>query len=383
MCCSAPLSPLARAAALPAALAIGAWFLALAGCRPASAPAPATPPAPAASAQLAVDYVLAAPLAAAHTQTGFSFLGLVRCDTEALLAFKVPGQIVAIGPEGEREDWREGTPLAAGAVLARLDTADFINLVAAARSRAEFTRAAFARQAELFAAASISQNDFEAARAQTETAEAELARAEQNLADTVLRAPYAGVLLARFAKTGEVTAAGKPVLRLGDFRRVSIDVGVPETSLVDLAVGQTHPVRLTAFPDATHRATISEIGAAAAEGSRLFRVVLKLPNPDGRLRPGMTASVRFDRTVPPAAGAVVVPLSALFSPPQTTPGVRAAAVYVVGPGDVARLRRVTTGDFVGSSIIITAGLQPGDRVVTVGTAQLHDGARVLARPATR
>lgn len=337
----------------------------------------ATAAAAAETAPQSVRYVVAQPLDAEGVRPGSSFLGLLRCDTEALLAFKVPGQIVGIGPEGEGEDWREGVPVAKGAVLARLDPADYVNLVNAARSRADFTRSAFARYAELFAAASISKNDFDASRSQKETAEADLARAEQNLTDTVLRAPYAGVLLSRYAKTGEVTAPGKPVLRLGDFRRVSVDVGVPETLLGELAVGQTYPVRLTAFPSERHVATVHEIGAAAAEGSRLFRVVLKVPNPDGRLKPGMTASVRFGQAPSHPEGSVAIPLSALFSSAGTVKG---PAVYVV-EGATARLRRVKTGDFSGNSVVVTEGLRAGDRVVTAGAEQLHDGAAVAAAPA--
>lgn len=370
----------------------------LSGCKPrAASPANAAPEA----SRLSVQYIVAQPLDPERARPGSTFLGLLRCDTEALLAFKVPGQIVAIGPEGAGEDWREGTPVEKGAVLARLDPADYVNLVNAARSRAAFTRAAYARYAELFAAASISKNDFDASRSQKETAEADLARAEQNLTDTVLRAPYSGVLLSRYAKTGEVSAAGKPVLRLGDFRRVSIDVGVPETLLGSIVVGQSYPVRLTAFPDAKHLATVHEIGAAAAEGSRLFRVVLKVSNPEGRLKPGMTASVRFGQPPSHPDGSVIVPLSALFSSPgkngasgggATSEGAapdrargdvskgKPAAVYVVDAG-TARLRSIVTGDFVGSSIVVTGGLRAGDRVVTVGAAQLHDGAPVTATPA--
>lgn len=353
-----------------ALLPLGLACLALPACKPKTQPAPE-------SAPVSVQYAVALPADKNTGSTGATFLGLVRGDTETLLSFKVPGQIVAIGREGETDDWREGSLIEKGTLLAKLDPADYINAVKAAKARAEYTRSAFTRYAELYAAANLSKNEFDGARAQKETAEAELAHAEQNLRDTELRAPYSGVLLLRTAKKGEVTGAGRPVLKIGDFQRVAIEVGVPETLLADIFVNQNYPVKLTAFPSETFDGSISEIGSAAAEGSRLFRVILKVPNPDGRLKSGMTASVRLGHSSTPAAGSVIIPLSALFSDKHDS-GVR---VYVVGGDHVARKREIHTSDLVASSVVVTSGLQAGEKVVTVGIAQLHDGAKVAEAPA--
>lgn len=309
-------------------------------------------------------------------RSGSAFLGLVRADSETLLSFKVPGQLILIGSEAEQEDWREGSLIARDTIVAKLDPSSYASAVDAARARAQYTRAAYSRHSELYAAASLSRNDLDASRAQMETAEAELAHAEQNLRDTVLRAPYSGTLLARYQKRGEVTAAGRPVLRLGDFERAAVEVGVPETLLGILAVGQNHPVRLNAFPGELFTGVISEIGSAAAEGSRLFRVVLKVANPNARLKSGMTASVRFAQRGMEEAEAVIIPLSALFADTQNGGKGARASVYVVGQDSIARKREIVTGDLVASSVIVRKGLQAGERVVTSGAAQLHDGSRV-------
>jgi RND family efflux transporter MFP subunit len=347
--------------------------LALPACKPRPA-AVAIPPS--------VRYVSARPLDQARSGTaGAAFLGLLRGDTETNLSFKVNGQIVRIGPASGTEDWTEGAAVDRDAVLAQIDTANFVNAVAAARARAEYARAAFARSAELFVAANLSKNEFEAGRAQKDTAEADLAQAEQKLRDTTLRAPYAGIILARFAKNDEYAAAGRPVLRLGGFRQMKLEVGVPDTLLGRLAVGQRYRVNVSAFEDAEFTGNISEIGTAAVEGSRLFRVVMELPNADGRLKSGMTATGRLgDFGAVPAAG-VLVPLSALMSPSRAGAGQGATAVFVVGDDNIARERLVRTGDLVESSIVITDGLKPGEHVVTIGAGQLFDGARVNASPA--
>lgn len=347
---------------LLAALALGA-----AGC----GKTPATTTAP-----FHVRATAALPLDTTRRDAGAAFLGVIRGDTETSLSFKVTGQLNRIGPAADAEDWKEGTPVAAGAELAQLDTANFVSAVSAARARADLARASFARNSELYAAANLSKNDFEASRAQKETAEADLAQAEQNLRDTTLRAPYGGIVLARLAKNGEFAGAGRAVLRLGDFRRVSIEVGAPDTLLSQLAVGQSYVVQVSAFEGEDFAGTISEIGTAAAENSRLFRVVLKVDNPQGRLKSGMTASVRLGATVATPAQGVVVPLSALVATSRTGNG---AAVFVVGADQRAQERAIKTADILASSIVVTDGLRAGENVVTLGAGQLFDGAPVKAQ----
>jgi RND family efflux transporter MFP subunit len=331
----------------------------------------------AAPAPFHVRTTTAQPIGSAPRETGPAFLGVIRGDTETSLSFKVNGQLVRIGPATDApassEDWKEGTPVAAGADLAQLDTANFISAVAAARARAELARATFTRNSELFTAANLSKNDFEASRAQKETAEADLAQAEQNLRDTTLRAPYAGIVLSRTAKTGEFATAGRAVLRVGDFRRVSIEVGAPDTLLADLAVGQSYFVRVSAFEGEDFKGVISEIGTAAADNNRLFRVVLKVDNAGGRLKSGMTATVRLGGGAPVATHGVTVPLSALVATSRSGAG---SAVFVVGEDNLAHECVVKTADILASAIIVTDGLRAGDRVVTLGAGQLFDGAPV-------
>jgi RND family efflux transporter MFP subunit len=310
-------------------------------------------------------------------ETGPAFLGFIRGDTETSLSFKVNGQLVRIGP-ADGDDWKDGTFVEAGTVLAQVDTANFVSAVASARAQAELARATFTRNSELYAAANLSKNDFEASRAQMETAAANLATAEQNLRDTTLRAPYAGVILSRSAKSGEYAAAGHSVLRIGDFHRVSIEVGVPDTLLGELTIGQNYNIRVSAFEGGSFAGTISEIGTAAAENSRLFRVVLKVDNADGRLKSGMTASVRLGGTALAAEHGVLVPLSALVATDRSGSD---SAVFIVSTDNHVVERAIKTGDIVASSIHVTRGLAAGDKVVTQGAGQLFDGALVNAETA--
>jgi len=334
-----------------------------------------------------VRYLVAQPLGVTPEEPGPTFMGMIRGDTETSLSFKVNGQLSRIGreatasgrPQGAADDWRQGEAVVAGEVLAQLDTANFTNAVTAARARADLARANYARNSELYAAANLSRSDYDATRAQKEMAEAELAQAEQYLRDTTLRAPYDGVLLTRLARSGEFASAGRPVLVLGDFRRVSLELGVPDNVLGQLRVGDRHPVVVSAYEGRVFEGVISEIGIAADPASRLFRVVLKMDNADARLKSGMTASVRLGGRASRAVNGMLLPLSALVSPNRVG---GKPAVFVVGDDGRAHLRELEASEIVGSSILVSAGLKPGDKVVTLGAGQLTDGMQVKALPAT-
>jgi RND family efflux transporter MFP subunit len=323
-----------------------------------------------------VKYVVAETVAAIPQDPGAVFLGMIRGDPETSLSFKVNGQLAQIGRTADGDDWKQGEFVHAGDVLAQVDTANFVNAVTAARARAELARANFARSAELFAAANVAQGEYDAVRAQRDMANAELAQAEQSLRDTTLRAPYDGVVLARLARAGEFASAGRPVLVLGNFRRVQLELGVPDGVLGRLTLGSRHEIIVSAYEGAPFTGEVSEIGMAADPVSRLFRVVLKIDNPDGRLKSGMTANVRLGSQPAASTHIVAIPLSALVATPQAG----GTAVFLAGEDGRVHLRAITTAEIVRSSILVREGIRAGDKVVTRGAGQLTDGMPVAAQP---
>lgn len=311
-----------------------------------------------------------------------AYIATVRANNETDFSFKVGGILELIGP-APRKDWDEGAPVRAGTVLARLQPGDFKNALASAKAAADFARSNGDRLRKLLASNVISTQEVDKGEADAETAEAQLRQAEQNLADSELRAPWDGVVLSRFANAGETVAAGKPVLRFGDTNVMSVELGVPDRLVGLFEVGKEISVDISALPGRPpFRGKISEVGVAANNAGRLYRVVIKTPNPDGLIRSGMTATVQAGGAVSPGAGEVLAPLSALIAPSSPTPQPGKAptqlAVFVVQGGKAIE-RLVQTGDIVSSSIIVTEGLKAGEQVVTRGASQLYDGAPVAVR----
>ena len=307
------------------------------------------------------------------------YIAMLKGDVETELSFKVSGILELIGRTGA-QDWQEGATVKQGEVLARLKQEDFASSIKSARAKAEQDRQNYDREVKLRATGAVSQQELEAAAAAREASAASLAMAEQALKDSVLLAPFDGTIAARSANNGQTVSAGKSVLQMTDLRQMSVELGLPDRLIGKVRVGKEFPVRVTTLEASTFMGRVSEVGVAAKEGARLFRVVIKVSNPDGLLRSGMTASVAFDDQNDHTRGAVLIPMSALVSASAgKSTAANQLAVFVVDADGKAHERPIKTDDLVRSSVLVTQGLKPGEKVVTAGASTLYDGAPVDAR----
>jgi len=308
-----------------------------------------------------------------------SYLALVKFDNETDLSFKVGGILVSIGP-APGTNWDEGTPVKAGKVLAELKQADFTNALTSALARRELAVKTLERFRKLRATDAISQQELDVTEADRQTKQAELDQADQNLRDSRLVAAKDGVVLARYVNSGVTVAPGQRVLRFADTSLMSVELGLPDRLVGRLAPGQEVDVEVSGLEGLKpFRGHVTEVGVAASTEGRLFRVVIKVRNPDGLLRSGMTARIHVSDISPAPSGTVCVPLSALVTlvPDGRSAGSGQAqlGVFVVQDGK-AVTRAVKTGDILNSSILVTNGLRAGEQVVTSGASFLYDGALI-------
>jgi multidrug efflux system membrane fusion protein len=312
-----------------------------------------------------------------------SYLASVRFDQETDLSFKVGGILVGIGPSPDK-DWDEGTPVKAGAVLAELKQADFTNALNSARARAELAVKTVERFRKLRESDAISQQELDVAEADWRTAQAQLDQAEQNLRDSRLVAAKDGVVLARYVNSHVTVGQGQRALRFADTSLMSVELGLPDRLISRVAPGKEIDVEVSALEGMPpFKGRVSEVGVAASGEGRLFRVVIKVPNPDGLLRSGMTARIRVGDASAAASGTVRIPLSALVTlvsdGSSQVNGQTQLGVFVAQEGKAVK-RAVKTGDILKSSILITEGLRAGEQVVTSGASFLYEGAPIEVVP---
>ena len=264
----------------------------------------------------------------------------------------------------------EGDRVAAGQALAYLE--DEEQSIAFERTGAtlETRRWEFERTARLFEQELVSEEVYERARREARDAEHAAALAELELSRTVIRSPFAGVVITRHLDVGNTLADGQPVYTLADVARLLADVNVPERHVARLAAGQA--VHL--FADASGEkveARIERIAPSVDVETGTVKVTLAVPG-SGTLRPG--TFVRVDIVTDTHSEALVVSRSALVAEGRRWNLYRVA-------GETAEQVEVELGFENGDKVEILPlvggpGIAAGDRVVVAGVGALSDGARI-------
>lgn len=190
-----------------------------------------------------------------------------------------------------------------------------------------------------------------------------------------LTSPIAGVLQELNVRAGITVATGDTLARVNGLKSVWLAVAVPESDAGSITLGQAVEARLSAFPGAMLNGTINAILPETNPDSRTLRVRVELPNPDGRLRPGLTVQVRLNRSTEQSV--LWVPSEAVIRT-----GRRA---LVMRSEDAGRYRpvEVQLGQESDGRTAILKGLEAGQKVVTSGQFLLDSEASlkgVVASP---
>ncbi len=327
------------------------------------------------------------------TTGGLRFSAVVMPDSQTPLAFRIPGYVTSLkqvrGQDGRMRDLAEGDRVGQGAVLARIRGTEYEDKVHQASGQAEAYEAAalkakldFERATRLYESQSITKPDFDAARAQYDSTQAQLraakaqtAEAQVSLGDTTLVAPFPGDIVKKSVEVGSFVGPGVPTFAIANTDVVKFVIGVPDTVLRSIKLGQAVDVTIDAFPTRTFHAHISRMSSAADATTRNFDVEVAIPNRDHLLKVGMIGSLQLASDVSEKhAASLVVPLSAIV---QGTDG--KYGVFVVSDADaghVARLHSVEIGSVHGTDIAVVNGLAAGERIITTGANLLKDGQRV-------
>ncbi|WP_259740270.1 efflux RND transporter periplasmic adaptor subunit [Pseudomonas brassicacearum] len=181
-----------------------------------------------------------------------------------------------------------------------------------------------------------------------------------------LTSPISGVLQELNVRTGMTVAAGETLARVNGLSSVWLAVAVPESETGSIVVGQTAEARLPAFPGTVLNGTVSAILPETNRDSRTVRVRVELPNPDGRLRPGLSAQVRLNQKT--GQSVLWVPSEAVIHTGRRT--------LVMLAEDAGRYRpvEVQLGQENDGKTAVLKGLQEGQQVVSSGQFLLDSEA---------
>jgi membrane fusion protein (multidrug efflux system) len=200
-----------------------------------------------------------------------------------------------------------------------------------------------------------------------QAAKARVSLARKALADTVVRAPFGGVVAQRLVSVGDYVTKGMKVAIVVRVNPLRAQLTIPEQSVSAVAIGQPISFEVDAYPGRRFAGKVKYVAPSLQADQRALTVEAVVPNPNGELKPGLFATARIEQ--PKRTPGVLVPAASVVVASGTS------RVFVVN-GDHVEERIVTTGQPVGDLIEITNGLKAGERVATKSVAQLTDGAKV-------
>ncbi len=276
-----------------------------------------------------------------------------------------------------------------GQVIAELDKTNLISelnsansQLASAKSDLEYQQSNFARQKTLYQKGLISANDFESARLSLEQAKSAVAqrqeavnKAKTNLGYATITSPIDGIVLSKSVEEGQTVASSfsTPTLFtiVKDMTDMRVVADVDEADIGEIAVGQRVTYTVDAYPDDVFEGTVTQVRNEATTTNNVvtYEVVISAPNPDLKLKPGLTANVTIytlERT-----GIVSVPTKALrFTPTAETVGKQDKIEDCTGThklwvrnGKTFKAYSVQTGITNGTRTEILSGVKEGTVVV--------------------
>jgi RND family efflux transporter MFP subunit len=323
------------------------------------------------------------------TGTGLDASGYIVARRKATLSAKILGKVSEV-------NFEEGQKVKTGEIVARLDDSNYSAALKQAIAQEASAKQAFddaapiwARYQRLKAEGAISTDAvenqriaYDAARTAYDVAKAAHVFAQANENDTVIRAPFDGIVTVKVAQVGEVVApqaAGGGETRTGivtmvDMNSLEGQIDVSENYIDRVDVGGSAVIHLDAYPDWDIPGSVIAIIPTADQSKGTVQVRVAIKTKDPRILPEMAARVTF-MTAPEKGSAQAV--SRVSVPPAAVMGSgKTGSVFVVTDEGKVEKREVALGLKTSQSITILSGIAAGDRLASDNLDKLHDGDRV-------
>lgn len=303
-------------------------------------------------------------------QPTLTAVGSVAAVQGVMLGAELAGAVKSIAFES-------GATVRAGELLVELDTAVEQAQLRSAMASADLARLNLERARDLRGKNMVSQADLDSAEAQFKQAVAQVDNIRAVIGKKTIRAPFAGRTGIRQVNVGQFLDNGAAIVTLQSLDPVYVDFALPQQDLAQLGVGMTVRVTTDAFPDQNFEGKLTAINSEVDAVTRNVRLQATLAT-DGRLRPGMYVNVEV--VLPETERVLMIPATAVLYAPYGD------SVFVVedkkdektgATGKVLNQRFVRLGKTRGDFVVVTAGLEVEQTVVTTGVFKLRNGMSVV------
>ena len=268
---------------------------------------------------------------------------------------------------------KAGDHVSKGQILGRVDDAGMSSQLASAENQYNLAKTTFERQKNLWDKKIGSEIQFLQSQTQMVSAQKAVSQINAQLAKTVIRAPFTGIIDEVFAEKGQVVApSATGLMRIVNLGNMYVSTSVPESYIGKLKVGDQVDVYLTSLGK-TYKGKVRQVGSFINPNNRTFGIEVAVPNPENLLRPNQVAKLKItDYT---SKDAVVVPTNVIQED-----GKGDQYVYIVegssGKTGTAKKVIVTVGKSSDNVTEILSGLKSNDVIVTEGVNTISDGMKL-------
>ncbi len=292
-------------------------------------------------------------------------VGDLRAVQDVAVAPEVPGKVVEIS-------FSSGARVQKGDVLVRLDADDDRAQLKSLRADLHLAQLENERMTKLRGTPAFSQALLDRTQSQMASLQAQAERQEVLLQRKVLRAPFDGVLGIRRVSLGDFVAPGQAIVRLQTLDPIYVDFTVPERHRGSVATGQPLELTVAAWPDRTFTGEVIVVSPDVDVKSRTLTLRGRLGNADGRLQPGMFATVHL----------ILGGKQPVLTLPRTAISFFAygeSVFRIEQSGDQLTVHRqpVKVGRTRGEEVEILSGLEADQRVVHTGHMKLREGQTIV------
>lgn len=289
------------------------------------------------------------------------FSGTVEETAGTPLSFPVMGTVEAV-------HFRLGDRIGKGQLLASVDPTSMQSSYDAAKATLVQAEDAYRRMKELHDKGSLPEIQWVEVQSKLQQARSMEEMAQKNLKDCKLYAPFSGVIADKSVEVGQNVVPGMAVGKLVGVSQLKVKIAVPEAEIGSIALRQQAVIKVPALGDKVFASVVSEKGIVANPMSRSYEVKLDVTDTDGSLMPGMVAEVSLAGGN--AGAQVVIPARIVQLDEQNR-----SFVWVDNQG-VAEKRVIACGDFSGNGVIVTSGLNAGDRIIVEGQQKVCNGTKI-------
>ncbi len=268
---------------------------------------------------------------------------------------------------------KAGQQVSKGQVLGRVDDGGMSQQLASIENQYALAKTTFDRQKNLWNQKIGSEIQFLNAQTQMISAQKAVAQLKAQLAKTVIKAPFSGVIDEVFVERGEVVSANpRGLMRLVNLSNMYVSTMVPETYIGKLKIGTVVEVKLSALGK-TYAGKVRQVASNINPSNRSFSIEIAVPNTDNLLRPNQVAKLKITDYVNPKA--ITVPSNSIQKDGTGNTYVYTASAST-GTTAVAKKTTVVVGKSANNVTEILSGLNPKDLIVTDGVNAISEGMKL-------